>query len=164
MLTLEVKKENAQRAYDAADESTRALLVNLFGKDAFTPQDIRERVKTFEDACEVVGITGIMEKVNILPYRHPENTEEQALNAVKKLWIIAQALNESWTPNWNDTDEKKWYPWFKWEESGFGFSVSGYGYWYANTFVGSRLSYRTRELAEYAATQFKDLYNLTFIF
>ena len=50
-----IKKENVMNAYQQATKEQKALLENMFGKDMFKPKNIMERVKTFEDACEVLG-------------------------------------------------------------------------------------------------------------
>jgi hypothetical protein len=124
-----------------------------------------ENIKTFEDACTVIGV----DSNKVLPEvsGYPEN-HQKALLATGKLFIINQALNrvdndnKDWAPDWNDTDEYKYYPWFDLEKhkknnpSGFRFDGCGFGYDYSD--VGARLVYRTRKLAEYAGTQFEDLY------
>ena len=52
---ISIQKENVLNAYKQASKEQKALLENMFGKDVFNPKDIIERVKTFEDACEVLG-------------------------------------------------------------------------------------------------------------
>jgi hypothetical protein len=80
-----------------------------------------------------------------------------------KLAIIAEAINEGKKADWSNYDEWKYYPWFeiktdKQNPSGVGFSGSHYAIWITHTAVGSRLSFRTRELALYAGKQFEELY------
>ncbi len=119
---------------------------------------ITDRIKTFEDACKELGyspdgtVTLNMEQAAI-------DRHQAGIIAFTKLSIIAQALNEGWLPNWSDTDEYKWYPWFKHDdESGFGFSVSTYDGWHPGTGVGSRLCFRTEALSDYAGKQFIEIY------
>ena len=76
--------------------------------------------------------------------------------AYKKLKLITKVLNEGWTPNWNNNNERKWYCWFYMDKPGFRLGAADYAD--DVTYVGSRLCYRTRKLAEYAAKQFIDLY------
>ena len=40
-----IQKENILNAYNQASGEQKSLLENLFGKDMFQPQDIKERVK-----------------------------------------------------------------------------------------------------------------------
>ena len=101
---------------------------------------ITDRVKTFQDACEVLG------------YAIPKS-----MHVVDKLKVIAEALNEGWKPDWNNSTQVKYVPWFKW--NGTAFVFSDYYYWRSYTAVGSRLCLRNSDLAIYIATQFEDLYN-----
>ena len=77
--------------------------------------------------------------------------------AYVQLKIIVKAINEGWTPDWNDENEKKWNPWFK-LSSGFGFVISNYTYTGTFTTVGSRLCFSSKEKSDYAATEFISIY------
>lgn len=125
---------------------------------------MESNIKTFEDACKALNIKPeSLPVVSALPEKH-----QKALVAHYKLVIIAEALNVGWQPNWNDYNEYKYFPWFEVEAtkekpSGFGFSYSFTFYDVATTGVGSRLCYRTRELARYAGEQFAELYKDYFL-
>ena len=123
---------------------------------------MNKNILSFEDACKALNIEAVLPDFTILPEKH-----RTALTAHYKLVIIAQALNDGWEPDWTNYDEYKYYPWFVVEEksSGPGLGLSYIVYAYAGSFadVGSRLCYRTRELARYAGTQFKDLYEEYFL-
>jgi len=114
---------------------------------------ITDRLKTWEDACQIKGI----DPINSLPYPEPENDFEEAINGTAQMFIIVELLCEGWKPDWKNTNQYKHFPYFKY--SGFGFSFSASGYWRELTTVGSRLVFPTAELAEYAGTQFIDIYN-----
>jgi hypothetical protein len=116
------------------------------------------KIKTFEAACKVLKLDPekVVPKVSAFPKEH-----QKALVAIAKLVIIAQALNGSWKPDWNDSDQYKYYPWFDMEKDknnpgGFRLDYVDYNYNYFD--VGSRLCFRSRDLANYAGTQFIDLY------
>jgi hypothetical protein len=111
---------------------------------------IIDRIKTFEDACN---------ELNMNPYIQFFASDSSDEVAYKKLKIIIQAINEGWKPNWNDSNERKWYPYFTARPSGFGFSNSTYDYWHTGTHCGSRLCIETKEKAEYIGKQFEDIYN-----
>ncbi len=121
-------------------------------------------VKTYEEACEKLGLKPMaLPEVSVVPSKH-----QKALIAHFKLIIIAEALNDGWQPNWNDSDEYKYFPWFEIKADdkrpgGFGFSYTYYDHWHTDTTVGSRLCFRTRELATYAGKQFADLYKEYFL-
>lgn len=114
-----------------------------------------KKIKTFAQACKVKGINPKeLPSVSMLPKRH-----QKAIIAFYMLTIIAEALNGDWKPNWNNWSQSKYYPYFTKNQSGFGFSRTYYDYWITSTFVGSRLCFKSREIAEYAGTQFKKLYS-----
>lgn len=155
--TLTVTRNKALETFKGATEEQRAILKTLLGGEVFEPK-ITDRVKTFEDACSVVGISvdDVLVKINDAS---PFKGIEKQLQAQAKLLVIAQALNQGWLPDWEDEDQEKWYPWFAHRSSGFGFSYTGFGLSRSGTTVGSRLYYATDELATYAGKQFESLYN-----
>ena len=123
---------------------------------------ITDKVKTFEDACKVLGIKKTVPDFSTLPI---SEEHQKSFAAYYKLIIIIKALNENWEPNWDDETEKKWYPYFKMKSnnggcggSGFGFSTTTYGSWYTLASCGSRLCFKSSELAEYAGKQFTSIY------
>lgn len=122
-----------------------------------------EKIKSFEDACAALELTDALPDVSALPEKH-----RSALVAHYKLIIIAQAINEGWEPNWNDNNEYKYFPWFEVDANdknpaGFGFSYANFDYWLTFTAVGSRLCFKTRDLALYAGKQFAELYKEYFL-
>lgn len=120
-----------------------------------------KKIKTFADACKALKIKTKLPDVSALPKKH-----QKAIIAHYKLVIIAQALNNGWEPNWNDWNEYKYYPWFEIKKgtSGFGFSGTHCAYWRTGTAVGSRLCFKTRDLALYAGKQFEKLYKEYFLY
>lgn len=148
---------------------------------------ITERVKTFEDACAVLGENHAL----VVQYNEIYNNflDGAAVNtsgdivAYLKLRIITAALNEGWEPKFI-TDEWRWYPWFKLltksdieelsEEErchvagrdsssanvygGLVYENVSYVSAYSYTNCGSRLAFKSEELAVYAGTQFAEIY------
>ena len=117
-----------------------------------------EKIKSFEEACKALGIEPNVPDFSNSPVEH-----QKALSAHYKLVIIAQALNEGWKANFDDHNEWKYYPWFV-KQPGVGFSDLVCGRSDANAHVGSRLCYKSRELARYAGETFKELYNEYYLY
>ena len=111
---MEINIENAKAAFNTADESVKQVLLALLPElkeetaQKADNRPITERVKTFEDACRVLGDTHqfvsewsvVSEITNISP----------DLRAFFKLRIICAALNEGWEPRFTE-DEWRYYPW-----------------------------------------------------
>ncbi len=147
MKSLVIGEERAKEFYPSASKEFKAVLEDTFTKEFFF-RKITDRVKTFEDACKVLGIDPADQYCD----RHDSPDDI----AYKKLKVIIRALNERWTPDWNDSNQAKYWNWFYFDSPGFRFDDADYDY--ANSYVGSRLCFRSEELAEYAAKQFLDLY------
>jgi hypothetical protein len=146
-MELKIKKETAKKIYADAPDSLKEILVETFGRECFQKRTFNE-IKTFEDACEELSVipgdvTGIGCTSDEIAY--------------KKLKVIVKAINQGWIPDWSNSDQHKWNPWFN-LSSGFGFSYTAYYYDYSNSSVGSRLCFESEEKARYTANQFLDLY------
>lgn len=103
-------------------------------------------IKTYEEALEVLGI---------------KHFDETGLTtdeiAYKKLKVITKVLNDGWEADWRDSEQRKYFPWFK-TSSGFVFGTTTYYYSIARAGCASRLCFRDRETAEYAGRTFPELY------
>lgn len=123
----------------------------------------KEDIKTFEDACKVLGIdpaTSLPDVTNV-----PEDMREAVIGHCKMM-IVAKAINGDWSPNWNDHNEWKYYPWFYVHpDNASGSRLSFYVYViaYSVTHVGSRLCFKDEETAEYVGRQFAGLYETFFL-
>lgn len=125
-------------------------------------------IKSFQDACKALGITEALPDVSLLPVKH-----QKAIVANYQLTIIAEAVNRDedgkpWHPDWNDYSEYKYYPWFDMETygdapAGSGFAFGDCGCAYTGSHVGSRLCFRSRDIAEYVGKEFLSIYRDTFL-
>lgn len=155
--TLEITKEAAIKAHDEASTKGKTLLENLFGKRVFQ-KDIKQRVTCLDDALRELGKDKLDFEASCVGLSEDEV-------AYKMLKVIAEALNEGWTPDWSNGEFDKWHPWFDMDDSSsagrFSFSVSAN--LISGSSVGSRLCFKSDELADYAGTQFLELYRELFV-
>nr|UWI06293.1 MAG: hypothetical protein [Bacteriophage sp.] len=158
---LQGRYDNVEEAQDTVkklteDEGNGSIFDYFYKEEDY--EEITDRVKTYEDACKVLGVEPINE----------QNAKAQGFRsdeiARRKLETIAAALNEGWKPDWNNTDQYKYYPYFYIQENANGASA-GLSYanthrtaTYANAYLGSRLCFYASRLARYAGNQFTDLY------
>ena len=182
---ISIQKENLLKAYYRATLSQKALLEDIFGEEMFQPKDIKERVKTFEDACNALG----EENQFVKAYREWMRVgyvECKDITAYLKLRIIAFALNEGWEPLLTE-EHTRWYPWFrlwtgeeladkseKWKADnnlwrfggrsrsasrcGLAAAHSGSAWPYSSAHSSARLAVKSEELAEYFGNQFIDIW------
>ena len=185
---IEITIENALNAYNNASADGKELLEHLLGKDLFVPKDIKDRIKTFDDALQELNTKALSgdETAAILlaDYEsNADNIKNPQILAYMRLAIIAYALNEGWEPKFT-TDEYRYYPWFclytqkeidEMDEedkgrvlgrsndsasayAGVAYSYTNYASTYSHTNCGGRLCFKTRDLAEYAGKQFLDIW------
>ena len=179
---LKISAKNALAAYNNTDANGRELLEHLFGKDVFPPKDIRDRIKTFNDALYELGDKH--ELVRAYNNLIVSNCMSKDIIAYAKLRIIADALNEGWKPTFDD-GECRYYPFFKIytkneydkfneiqkkechfaglsgnNENADGVIISNMSYMssVSITNYGSRIALKTKVLAEYFGTQFIDIW------
>ena len=156
METLQIKKEAALEAHGNAKKSGKKMLEDLFGKKTFL-KEVTDRIKSFDDVLNHLGIDHCQFRNTCIGLSADEI-------AYRKIKLIAQVLNEGWTPDWHNSSEYKYVPWFKMNgSSGSGFSCDDYDVWDTDSRVGSRLCFKSRDLAEYAGKQFLDLYRDYFV-
>ncbi len=111
-------------------------------------KNIKERVKSYEDACKVLGEAPITD--------FGDSTPDEI--AYKKLKTIIRALNEGWVADYRDSNQLKWIPWFYVSRYGFVFDASVYDYSYPISGRSSRLCLKSDDLATYAGKQFLNLW------
>lgn len=164
MKTIQLPETGVADAYKNGTAQERTFLERLLGgKDKLPALDITERVKTFEDALSILTVT---DNQKILLDYNGIDAEMLAAQAFLKLSIIRKALNEGWEPDWDDSNEWKYYPWFwmnKKNTAGSGFAFLDYDFDNSTSYVGSRLVFKSEKLAKYAGTQFIDIYRQIFI-
>ncbi len=118
---------------------------------------ITEKIKTFEDACSVLGISP---DEFLISYSEKLSHHSKAFVAHLKLIVITEALNEGWKPDWSNNKWDKYYPWFRMNASSSAgrFSFSHSDNRASASLVGSRLCFKSEKLADYAGKQFEELY------
>ncbi len=119
------------------------------------PKDVTLRIKSVYDA-----ITELVEDdPEVIIYNNLLLTFDTDCHVVKQqeAVVLTKAFNEGWTPNWNNSNEVKYYPWFEMGGSSV-FRFSGCVDRYSLSDVGSRLCFKTRELAIHAGENFTAVY------
>lgn len=125
-------------------------------------KSVMERIKTVEDVLADNGLT--REQFD----KQCEGLEEDEIS-YRILKLLAKSLNEGWVPDWSDPNDPneyneyneynkyKYFPWFEMQGSS-GFRFHGHDYLLAISGVGSRLCFKSKELARYAGQQFQHVY------
>lgn len=190
---IEIKKSDLQGLFkiltnypQISKEQVINEMTKAFGEEALKSQDIKERIKTFEDAVNAIGedhpLVAQYKTINSV-FKEADNNLH--LFAYTRLAIIAEALNEGWRPEYTE-DEHRYYPWFglytqeEYDDmddedkeccrfvgrssdyanahGGLVYASAGHGSAYSDAVIGSRLAFKSRELAIYCGKQFLEIW------
>jgi hypothetical protein len=190
---IEIKKSDLQGLFkiltnypQISKEQVINEMTKAFGEEALKSQDIKERIKTFEDAVNAIGEDHpLVAQYKTINSAFKEADNNLHLFAYTRLAIIAEALNEGWRPEYTE-DEYRYYPWFglytqeeyddmndedkeccRFVGRSHSFASANGGLVYANAhfgsahsfaFIGSRLAFKSRELAIYCGKQFIEIW------
>lgn len=124
-MKIQIEKEKVQAAYKDACDGVKEMLIKMFGKEvceaAKPTLDDYKTIKSYEDACEVLGITPILSenRNKALCAQFPDHYDfrqnmPKHIIALMKLEIISRALwGKDFQPK-PDAEGKEiyWYPWF----------------------------------------------------
>ena len=179
---IQINTDALIKAYKESSNDCKNILESLFGEEIFKSKDITERIKTFEDACNELGIEHpFVRSYNL--WKNYGGYNQPDADAYFKLRIICAALNEGWEPQFTK-DEWRYFPWFTLytqkeidemdEEQksrvvhrsySYAYASGGVAYAYASsvashahTGFGSRLAFKSKELAIYAGEQFVEIW------
>ena len=199
---IEIKKSDLQGLFkiltnypQISKEQVINEMTKAFGEEALKPQNIKERIKTFEDAVNAIGEDHpLVAQYKAVSSAFKEADNNLHLFAYTRLAIIAEALNEGWRPEYTE-DEYRYYPWFglytqeeydkmddddkercrfvgrsvynasaygglvyAFASGGLVFANANSGSAYSYTYIGSRLAFKSRDLAIYCGKQFIDIW------
>lgn len=190
---IEIKKSDLQGLFkiltnypQISKEQVINEMTKAFGEEALKPQDIKERIKTFEDAVNAIGEDHpLVAQYKAITNAFKEDDNNLHLFAYTRIAIIAEALNEGWRPEYTE-NEYRYYPWFglytqeEYDEmddddkeccrfvgrsgyyagalGGLVYASAYGGSAHSNTVFGSRLAFKSRDLAIYCGKQFIDIW------
>lgn len=190
---IEIKKSDLQGLFkiltnypQISKEQVINEMTKAFGEEALKSQDIKERIKTFEDAVNAIGEDHpLVAQYKTINSAFKEADNNLHLFAYTRLAIIAEALNEGWRPEYTE-DEYRYYPWFglytqeEYDDmddedkercrfvgrssnnagayGGLVFANAYFGSAHSYANLGSRLAFKSRELAIYCGKQFIEIW------
>lgn len=164
---------NRKEDIDARIETLQEELEKLKRQRERLEIPVTERIKTFTDAVEELGI----EHPLVKQYMAANGNEAFTRNTIAymKLLIIAAALNEGWFPDFN-IKEGRWYPYYKifacyeiddistdvsylfGASCGIVFMKSFNAWSYAPSHFSACLAVKSEKISEYFGNQFIDIW------
>lgn len=140
-MNLKLSLDKAQEAYKKANEDQKALLIDLYGAEHFLIS-IKDRLKGYESACAILG----RQQLILADFTKGRNDKQAKREFSRhRISTCIEAVNEGWIPDFDNTNQVKYYIWMYGKKSGFSSCVANHCY---GTEVGSDLHIETREKAE----------------
>lgn len=184
-MNIDFTPEQLVAFYRSTSTDGRKAVKEALGEQFSEALPATERVKTYEDAVLELGNDHpLVESASSAEWRFT-NSEDKDIIAYLKLRVIVAALNDGWKPQFVP-GELRWYPWYeliskdeyyamsedeKQERrcvgrsnnyaSAYGGLVYSYAYYALSAsyaYFGSRLAFKSEELAKYAGKQFAELF------
>lgn len=113
--------------------------------------DLFTNIKNYSDVCRELCEPELTETTF---HRIPMRYRKKVL-AYSKLQQIQRLFNGEWVPNWSDSSEYKWYPYYNSTGPGLVFDGSGYR---TSDFAAEVAFYKSREISDFVGRTFIDIY------
>lgn len=151
MKTLKLSNEKALSLYKNSNQEWKEILEENYGKDFFKPKEITDIVFDIDSLCEYLNI----EYNDLVPYPTPKDAFQKYMNSCALIPKIVKVYNEGIILDWSNQNQRKYYPWFKFEN---GSMVFGRSYDYYCCFFGSVGFYKDEKTAKHIGKHFIDIY------
>lgn len=182
-MNIDFTQEQLVAFYRSTSADGRKAVKEALGEKFSEILPATERVKTYEDAVNELGEDNpIVVAASTASWLFPEAVNKD-LVAYMKMRVIVAALNDGWEPQFVP-GEQRWYPWYELiskedyeamsedekqerrcvgrsssnADGGLVFSSASYASSFSYAYYGSRLAFKSEELAKYAGKQFAELF------
>lgn len=123
--------------------------------------DITTQINSYEDACKILNI----QPLTLENFSHLPEGQRQYYYSHHRITTAIEASKEGHQFDWNDYDDRKYFPWWDMETygdapAGSGFSYDGYVCDSSGTDVGARLCTRTSAATAHLAKVFFEDYRV----
>lgn len=140
---VELPNDLIERGYNEANSKQKELIKQYFKINTFDLNSI----KSFNDILKISGKT----LEDVLIYKSPKTSKEVRLNALSKIELIKEVVNQGWVEDWNNSNEYKYYPLFNFGSGGFRVYGSSSGY---SLFYSGLPFYKTKEISDFVGKTF----------
>lgn len=146
---VEITEVEIDEMFKAADASQKKVLLKFFKR----PESIMDKIKSFKDAYESLGIKTYGDAYKLLKLKRKNFADALIKDCDDEFLIVAiivAALNEGWIGDWNNSNESKYFPWFDMSDGSYYY----YNGWSTSSGTSTRLCLKNADLAMYAGKQF----------
>lgn len=154
MSNLEIKKEDALKAYEETNKEGKKLLRNLLGEEVFINpfEAIQNHMEDFKEACKRLNIS------SDLPALPSMSKSVQAHHTASHMLMVFIADEKAGKKA--KYGDAMYYPWWYRSEHPSGFRLHCVSYDYSNTSVGAPFEFFSKDSAQKIVEKYKDLYQI----
>lgn len=139
MKHLKLTKERALAKYKSGTQVEKDFIIALYGAEHFV--SAKDRLTGYSSACVILN----RKEVTIDHFAFLGEAQAKKQYARHKIQTCIEAINEGWAPDFDNSNQPKYYIWMYGKNNGFSSFVFSF---YCNSVVGSDLHIETREKAE----------------
>ena len=136
--------------------SLKDIFTNIIGIPKVQPNKVNGKltdiVKTIDDVYEYL----CKPKPTLGNYVGFDTEDAEYQLNMQYIKDIAKLFNEGWIPDFNNSKEYKYFPYYQKQASGWGFY--GSDYCFDSSLLGSGFYYKSEEISNYVGKQFIDIY------
>ena len=151
MKTLQIDDNTARSLYPSAPQELKTILESSFGKEFFS-MNIIDRTPDLAAVFAIAGTT----LENLISEK-----DDKIDVATKVIRLVCKVLNEGWMPDWSNSDEYKYVPYYQYKKGSGLVFVDAY-IWYAITVVPSHLCFKNSDLVNHAVKIAAEYYSTYF--
>ena len=152
MKNLKIDETKAKQLYKTASKDFKEVLHDTFGEEFFN-DSLFDRIKNLDDIYEELGRTQpTLKDFSFLP-------KEKRVKALSFIHIqaIEEVFNEGWVPNWKNTGEYKYYPYFEYKAQG-GWSLFFCYFFFYSGSDGQPAFFKSKEIVGHVIRYFMFVY------
>lgn len=138
-MNLKLELNKAKEAYKKATTDNKNLLIDLYGREPF--EEVKDILKGYASACDILN----RKQLTIDSFSFLGEKQAKKQFARHKIVTCIEAINQGWEPDFDNSNEYKYYVWMYGKKNGFS---SGVDYFGSETSVGSDMYCETRENME----------------
>ncbi len=115
------------------------------------PESLIGSITTYKQVCKALDI----EELTLSDFSFLPTEDRKKTLAFHKLQQIAKLFNGNWKPDWKNTNQNKYYPYFNMDSGGLGFSGSDFCYSGCDSSV---VYFKDKETSDYVGKTFLSIY------
>jgi len=117
-MNLKLELNKAKEAYKKATTDNKNLLIDLYGREHF--EEVKDILKGYASACDILN----RKQITIDSFSFLGEKQAKKQFARHRIVTCIEAINQGWEPDFDNSNEYKYYVWMYGKKNGFSSFVS----------------------------------------